>query len=255
MTTGDRGRWVGYERMAQHVWPAAQRLLDLVGPPVAGGPLLDVGTGTGTALTPAVERGWHPIGLDRSADQLASIENTRGPLLLADGAAIPLADRSITAAVSNFALIFAPDPGAVLGEIARCLSIGGACAWSAWSPGGWPGAWRLILAEATGRAAPPFPVTLGEDALARAAMDEAGFGSVSVEQRRLRWDVTDAGDAVDLLTTAAGGLRVLRRDVEAAGVWPETRARLVDDATARLVEGPTGMAIDDAYLAVVGVVG
>ncbi|MEM9516159.1 MAG: class I SAM-dependent methyltransferase [Actinomycetota bacterium] len=246
-------RWSGYEVMAQHVLPAARHLLHRVGPPDDGrAHLVDVGSGTGTALPLAIDAGWAPLGLDRSPEQVRTGRRNGGAQLLADAMQIPLGDASVDAAISNFALIFAADPRAVLAEVRRCLRPHAPFAWSAWSPGGWPETWRSILARALDRRAVPFPVELGSATAAMSAMTDAGFVDVHVEPRAVRWCAPSAGHAVDLMTDAAGGLRLHRAELERTGHWPAVRALLIAEAHGRAVTTADGVAIDDHYLAVYG---
>ncbi|MEM8745652.1 MAG: methyltransferase domain-containing protein [Actinomycetota bacterium] len=247
-------RWQRYDRMALHVLPAARHLLEVVGaPPGPERPqLLDIGTGTATALELAAALGWSPLGLDMSIDQLDEAAPTGAPLVLADGQRLPIRDDAVDAVISNFALIFATRPEVVLHDARRCLAPRRRCAWSAWCPGGWPNSWRTLLAHALGRDASPFPVSLGVEDTARAAMLAAGFTDVSIERRSVSWLVADPEDAVATITAAAGGLRPLVSAVESAGRWPDVSASLVADAERRARPTADGIAIDDEYLAVVG---
>lgn len=61
------------------------------------GTCLDVGCGTGIALTGLFERGWHAIGIDISSDQLtlARRHQPSASLVRADGQHLPFADASV----------------------------------------------------------------------------------------------------------------------------------------------------------------
>ena len=247
------GRWSAYDRMAQHVAPAGERLLDLVdGGRSEAATLLDVGSGSGLGLRAAADRGWVAIGLDRSEDQVAAagsvVRQVRG-----DALALPFERASFDAAVSNFALIFAGDVEHAVTEVSQVVRPNGWFAFSAWRPGGWPGAWRRRMATALGREPTPFPTGLGEAEVARALLVGAGFVDVVVHPERLRWEFADVDVAVDTLTSAAGGLRMLRSIAVDAGAWPTVRELLLDDADRRAVPlAGGGIAIDDEFLAVAG---
>ncbi|MEL6893756.1 MAG: class I SAM-dependent methyltransferase [Actinomycetota bacterium] len=249
------GRWSDYGAMARHVRPAAQRLVDAVGRAPADEPasLLDVGSGTGAALELIAEAGWQPVGLDRSITQLTAHGASAHPLTLADGQCIPIRSGRLGAAISNFALIFADDPRKVLLELHRCLAPDTPIAWSAWCPGGWPEAWRPILAAAVGSEPAPFPVLFGVEATARAVMADVGFGDVRIERHAVSWRGRDAADLVDTITSAAGGLRGARAKLTEAGRWSAVASTLTDEADkrGRPADGG-GMAIDDAYLMITG---
>jgi len=82
--------------MALYVAPANLHLLSVIGAGPGRG--LDVGTGQGGALLTATARGWSPIGLDLAAEQPRAARQGHAAVVHAD------------AAISNFGLIFAPDP-------------------------------------------------------------------------------------------------------------------------------------------------
>ncbi len=253
MNTRSPGRWESYGRMARHVAPTGSRLLDLIdGSRGDGGLLLDLGSGSGLGLHAASNRGWAAVGIDRSADQIdAAGADVRQ--VLGDGMEIPFAAASFTAVVSNFAMIFAADVDRVAVEVGRVVRPGGAFAFSAWRPGGWPGVWRRRMATVLGREPAPFPTALGEPTAAAELLERVGFIDVVVERGRLRWEFADPGDAVDTLTEAAGGLRMLRAKAIDAGAWPTVRDLLLDEAAERAVPIAGGrVAIDDEYLAVAG---
>lgn len=242
-------RWGdGYSAMASHVLPAARDLLERLGSTPAGASLVDVGAGSCDAVAEARALGWAAVGVDLSAEQLRHCPP--GLAARADAHRLPLPSGRFDGAISNFALIFAQRPDVVVAEVRRCLAPGGRFAFSAWCPDGWPGECRAILADALGRANPGFPTELGEVARAEALLDGAGFGRVESERRSLRWVFADVDEAVDVLTRAAGGLRVLRAELEAADRWDEVRPRLWNELAQRSIAVDRGVAIDDGYLAV-----
>lgn len=243
-----KGQWSNYGAMARHVEPANLHLLDLLGD--ARGRLIDIGAGSGTGMEAAASRGWETVGVDLAVEQLAHAARLGLSTIRCDAQDLPLVDASIDAAMSNFGLIFAADCRRALSEARRVLEPGRQLAFTAWTPGGWPGPCRAILADAVGQPSPPFPTCLGDPATAGETLTRIGFEAVRVETGVLRWRFADLDDAVDTLTAAAGGLRVLREHVEAAGAWPAARHRLYEELTGRCRKDHRGLVLDDHYLAV-----
>jgi SAM-dependent methyltransferase len=101
--------------------------LDLVPPPPAAGPTLDVGCGEGRLGRVLVELGHTVVGVD-AADPLVR-QATSGqppvPAAVADAADLPIRSGSVALAVSSMVLMDVDDLDAVLGEIARVLVVGG----------------------------------------------------------------------------------------------------------------------------------
>ncbi|MEM7141780.1 MAG: class I SAM-dependent methyltransferase [Actinomycetota bacterium] len=243
------GRWSGYERMAAHVAPAAERVAQLLGWGQKR-TVLDIGTGSGAVLAPAARLGWSPTGLDLAADQLGDAREAHPAVSFVRGDAqrLPFADESFDAAASNFGIIFAPDLPAALRESARVLRRNGHLVLSAWSPGGWPDPCRRILGAAPESS---FPTELGDPARLERPIIDAGFRVESWLAARLEWRFRDVEDAVDTLTTAAGGLRVLREKVEPTDRWPEVRDALRAEIAGRMTPTDGGdHRIWDDYLVV-----
>jgi len=241
------GPWSNYAVMARHVEPANLHLLDLLGD--ATGRLIDIGAGSGTGMEEAASRGWETVGVDVAVEQLANAAELGLSTIRCDARDLPLADASIDAAMSNFGLIFAADPVLALSEAHRVLEPDGQLTFTAWTPGGWPGPCRAVLAAAVGRTSAPFPTHLGDPDTARETLTRIGFDVVRVDAGVLRWRFADLDDAVDTLTAAAGGLRVLRDHAEAVGAWPAARDRLYEELAGRCRTGRRGLVLDDHYLA------
>jgi SAM-dependent methyltransferase len=76
---------------------------------------------------------------------------------LGDAAALPVPDASCDCALSNFGILFAPDPDAAVAELVRALAANGRVALIAWVPGSAVGAFASaaheLVREAMG--APP----------------------------------------------------------------------------------------------------
>lgn len=86
-----------------------------------------VGVGTGLDI-PLLPRGTNAIGIDMTPEMLRRAAR-RGPgsagFVLADGAALPIADGCVSAVIFHLVLSVAPDPVALLAEAARILRPGG----------------------------------------------------------------------------------------------------------------------------------
>ena len=165
-----------YERIAEQVLPAAEVVVERAAPR-RDEHVVDVGCGTGNAALLAAERGARVTGVDpaqRLLDVAAAEAAERGldaSFVLGEAASMPLPDRSVDSVISVFGSIFAPDPKAAAGEMARVTSPNGRIVQSAWIPAG-PifdaiKERRALVAEATGEppGRPPFPWHEG-DALA-----------------------------------------------------------------------------------------
>jgi ubiquinone/menaquinone biosynthesis C-methylase UbiE len=94
--------------------------------------VLDVGTGTGFIAAGLAPRAGSVVGVDSSPAMLAvAAANVRalglGNVTLVEGGldALPLAADSVDAAVANMVLHHAPDPTAMLTEMARVVRPGG----------------------------------------------------------------------------------------------------------------------------------
>lgn len=108
-------------------------LLD--GPGAGSWPILDLGCGDGYLLAQLIERGVSAdrlIGLDMSQDELRLAHRRRAladcALICARGQDIPLPDSSVGAVISHLAFMLMADLDAVVAEIVRVLTPGGAFA-------------------------------------------------------------------------------------------------------------------------------
>jgi len=153
-----------YERTAEMLLPAAQVLVDAASPG-PGERVLDVGCGTGNAALLAAAPGARVTAVDpspRLLDVTRAAAHERGldvTCEVGDAAALPAPDRSFNCVVSNFGIIFAPDPHAAAAEVARVLAAGGRALFTAWLPGGGIGALAATAQELVRDAmgAPPAP--------------------------------------------------------------------------------------------------
>ncbi len=116
-----------YQEQARWTSRIRQRLYARAG--LTGhGAVLEVGCGTGAvcrelpALTEGVILG---LDIDAAALELASRDSPSIEFLVADGFHIPLADRSMDAALCHFLLLWVRDPLSILVEMARVTRSGG----------------------------------------------------------------------------------------------------------------------------------
>jgi SAM-dependent methyltransferase len=116
----------------------AEPLIDFAELPTQGGPLLDVGCGTGS-LAGAMARRWPAralIGVDIAAPYVtfarahAALANL--DFQVADTARLPYADASFAAAAAQLVLNFVPDPLAALREMRRVTVPGGRLVAAVW---------------------------------------------------------------------------------------------------------------------------
>jgi len=141
-----------YERTAQMLLPAAQVLVDAAALQ-PGERVVDLGCGTGNAALLAAAAGAHVTAVDPSPRLVgvtrvaAEREDLDVTCEVGDAAAIPLPEGSLDCLLSNFGVIFAPDPDAAAAEIARVLRPDGRAVFTAWLPGGAVGALAAAAQE------------------------------------------------------------------------------------------------------------
>lgn len=134
-----------YERTAEMLLPAATVLVDEASLRT-GDQVLDLGCGTGNAALLAAAAGAHVTAVDPSPRLLgvtsATAERAGVDLTCkrGDAASIPAADATFDCVLSNFAIIFAPDPDTAVREVARVGKEDSRVALTAWLPWGALGA-------------------------------------------------------------------------------------------------------------------
>jgi ubiquinone/menaquinone biosynthesis C-methylase UbiE len=122
--------WIAWARTStydpfQHAtWPALRDLLPEPGP----GPVIDLGCGEGRGARELLALGHQVVGVDRSPTLAAAAATADPgfPVLLADAAALPLADESAGLVVACMSLRDVDDFGQAVSEIGRVLRPGGA---------------------------------------------------------------------------------------------------------------------------------
>jgi SAM-dependent methyltransferase len=127
-----------YESTAADLLPAARELVAAarIQP---GEHAVDIGAGTGNAALVAAGLGARVTAVEPATRLREVIQEAAGArdLTVVDGtaAAIPLADGSADVILSNFAVIFAPDPRAAIAELARVAKPAGRILLTSWLPG------------------------------------------------------------------------------------------------------------------------
>jgi SAM-dependent methyltransferase len=111
------GRWRGRDPLSIN-----RTLRDLLG--TGTGRCLEIGCGTGIRAEHVRPLGWTPVGVDLSA---AMLRHARGrlPVACTDAERLPIADRSVPAAIAVMVHTDLPGYPAVLREAARVLQPGG----------------------------------------------------------------------------------------------------------------------------------
>jgi len=115
----------------------------------AGMRVLDLACGSGIVSAAVAERGGRPVGLDFSSEmiRLARAGNSGIRFEEGDAEALPFADGSFDAVVSNFGIHHVPEPTRALREAHRVLRPGGQVAFTAWAAPAENIAWRLSMTQ------------------------------------------------------------------------------------------------------------
>jgi ubiquinone/menaquinone biosynthesis C-methylase UbiE len=168
----------------------AREALRLV-PPV--GEVLDVAAGPGSLALQAARTARRVDAVDFAPAMLRELRRLAAAAGLAnivvqeaDGQALPFPDARFDAAYSMFGLMFFPDRGRGLRELARVLRQGGRAVVSSWPPSEriptFAALFAAMKAELPGSGIGDAPTALGTEAEIRAEMGAAGFGSVEVHE-------------------------------------------------------------------------
>lgn len=160
-----RGR---YESTAEQLLPGAKAVVEAARLQ-PGERVLDVGTGTGSAAFMAARAGARVVAVDPAprlldvARRQALTEGLEVEFAEGEAADLPVADDSCEVVLSNFAVILAADPPAVVAELVRVLVPDGRIVLSAWLPDGAMSRYAMTAQALVGEAVgmppqpPPFP--------------------------------------------------------------------------------------------------
>jgi SAM-dependent methyltransferase len=188
---------------------------------VRGADVVDVACGPGTVAVRAALRGARVRALDFSA---AMAEHCRAAaraagvdvdVVVGDGQALPYASASADAAISLFGLMFFPDRGAGMRELARVLRPGGRAAITSWQPRDH----IPILHDATtcfvraigATAPPPTPLPLGSADDVAAAFAAAGFVDVDVRAVSVLWPFATVTAMLEQMARSTAPIRLARQ--------------------------------------------
>jgi ubiquinone/menaquinone biosynthesis C-methylase UbiE len=181
--------------------PAARDLVEVMGPPRAGG-FLDIGAGTGVVAAAAEAAGWRPtVAVDRSVPMLARArERGLRRLAAADAVDLPFRDARFGAVAAGFVLHVVPSYETLLFDMARVLRAGGTLGTATWD---WrrdefSDTWRSVaesfttkeLLDDAMRRAAPWAERFSRPGPLEDALREAGLRSVRVERRQHRATVS-----------------------------------------------------------------
>jgi ubiquinone/menaquinone biosynthesis C-methylase UbiE len=192
---------------ARATTPFIEALLDAAGI-TAGTTMLDVCCGTGLVTAAAAGRGARVVGLDFSPAMLNEARRAYPQLQFdaGDAEALPYADRSFDAVVSNFGVHHVPDPGKAIAEAFRVLRRGGRLAVATWAEPAANIAWRLLFdairehGDPTAATAPPSGGNLGTAEAVSHLLRAAGFIEIRAEPVCRDWVVADPRDLVFALS-------------------------------------------------------
>ena len=173
--------------------------------------LLDVGTGPGTVIGPALQRGAVVTAIDLT-ESMVEVARARFPtadVRVGNASALPFDDGCFDAVTLAFSLHHMAQPGLALAEARRVLRSGGRIAFTVWAAADRLVAFNLAFAALEGldlEYEAPLPTPLDEagpedcvDLLRR-----AGFTEPSVRELDTAWLLDDASPLADLIDRYLG---------------------------------------------------
>lgn len=248
-----------YELTAAHLLPAAEQLV-ATAKPRARENVLDLGCGTGSVALLAAQASAQVIGIDPSARLLhvaraaAAEQDLVAEFAIGATPGIPVDDASQDAVLSNFALIFAPDPAAAVADVARVLRPGGRIVFSAWVPGSTidraVGVAMRTVAEAAPHTAPRGPgFSWHQPASVTTLFAATGREfDVRVTEHQLAYRAASAQAYVDQVHAVHPMAVAARNLLEAAGVDFDVVRRATLDVLNRGNEDPAAFQVTSRYL-------
>ena len=204
--------------------------------------LLDIGTGPGTLIGPALERGAHVDAIDLAPEMVAAARS-RHPnvdIAVGDATTLPFADDSHDAVTLGFCLHHAADPRAVLSQAHRVLRPGGRIAFTVWAPADQLEAFGVAFAAVAQFVAPEQQSTTQPPAIGTEPADyetlltQTGFSRPTARTVDLSWPLTDGAAIFD------GFDRFLNLTDQTPDIRAQIRRRL--DDLVRDNAGPDGVA-------------
>lgn len=200
--------WRSYDSVAEdyarihgaHTAIVAADVLDRVG----AGPgkrILDVGTGTGDALTVAenADPGGIVVGVD-SAPGMLRVAMSQHLVAAAEVVNLPFNDDTFDGVMANFALPYFTKLDTALFDIRRVLKPGGILCVAVWGAGedDLTKTWRVLVEESIGRDIlkaglkdeAPWAEKLSDKHKLETVLRDAGFRPVTVEAKRYKFEAT-----------------------------------------------------------------
>jgi SAM-dependent methyltransferase len=241
----------GYTReIAPHLAKYAADALRLAG--VGPGMLIaDVACGPGALALAAARSGARVRAIDFSPEMIARLREsalregtTTVEARVGDGMALPYADGSVDAAFSMFAVMFYSDRAKGMRELWRILKSEGRAGVASWAPVErvpvLADIYRILVAVLPDQ---PFKATnppLGDAAVFRAEMEEAGFRDVDVCEVTHTFEASSVDQFWTAFERSTPPICAVREKVGPER-WPEVVGRLLDDLHARWGTGPQGV--------------
>jgi ubiquinone/menaquinone biosynthesis C-methylase UbiE len=214
----------------------------------AGMQVLDLACGPGLVAGAARLHGAMPTGLDFAAAMIGLARATHPEIRFEEGdaEALPFADASFDAVVSNFGIHHVPDPVRALSEARRISRSDGRIAFTSWAAPVENIAWKLLFdaisAHGDPNAAKTPPSGGGlrnpEDLLQ--VLDTAGFAQIETHKVNREWRFAGAGDLIE------GFRRGTVRTAALIGAQPASALPVIEAAVARGIaayQGPYGFAV------------
>jgi SAM-dependent methyltransferase len=214
--------------------PFVEALLDAarVG---AGTRVLDVCCGTGIVIAAAAARGAQALGVDFSPAMLHEASRAHPQLQFDEGdaEALPYADRSFDAVVSNFGVHHVARPHKAVADAFRLLRARGRLAFTTWAAPEENVAWRLLFdairehGDPAAAKAPPSGGNLGTADAVLNLVRDAGFIDARADPMRREWHVTDPREIVEALArgTVRTAALIAAQPAEARSAIEEAIAR------------------------------
>jgi SAM-dependent methyltransferase len=244
-----------YEHLAAAVGPAAETVVDHLGPR-PDEVVLDLGCGTGNATMIAAGRGARVIGVDPSPRLLeiargnAAAAGLEAEFVIGSAASVPVPADSADAVISVFGVIFAPDAAAAAAEIARVLRPGGRIALSAWLPeGGLNDTARLradLVAGVRDEVPSSVPFSWHDPEALRELLAPHGF-SIATHHHALAFTSASPEEYADLQLAHHPAWVEARELLEQSGRWDSARSELIE-LFASANEDPSAFRMTSRYV-------